>query len=138
MGERAALRNDGIPTVGFTWYSLTDQSIGTPRFASRTATSIRSACTISIATSARSGEAYKQLIKDWRDVLPASSVCLTVPIVPPSQCGVRRTRCARRPSATAASSRRCATSRRWGRELASAPDFFGTLTHAKTGRGEQR
>jgi beta-glucosidase len=30
------------------------------------------------------GRAYKQLIQDWRDVLPASSVCLTVPVVPPS------------------------------------------------------
>jgi hypothetical protein len=27
------------------------------------------------------------LIADWREVLPASSVCLVVPIVPPSQAG---------------------------------------------------
>jgi hypothetical protein len=26
------------------------------------------------------GKAYKQLIADWRNVLPASSVCLVVPI----------------------------------------------------------
>ena len=26
------------------------------------------------------GKAYKQLIADWRNVLPASSVCLIVPI----------------------------------------------------------
>jgi beta-glucosidase/6-phospho-beta-glucosidase/beta-galactosidase len=25
MGSVLRLRNDGIPTVGFTWYSLTDQ-----------------------------------------------------------------------------------------------------------------
>jgi len=31
------------------------------------------------------GKAYKQLIRDWRDVLPASSMCLAVPIVPPSK-----------------------------------------------------
>jgi hypothetical protein len=31
------------------------------------------------------GKAYKKLIKDWREVLPASSMCLAVPIVPPSQ-----------------------------------------------------
>ena len=31
------------------------------------------------------GKAYKQLIQDWREVLPASSVCLAVPLVPPSQ-----------------------------------------------------
>jgi len=33
------------------------------------------------------GRAYKQLIADWRDVLPASSVCLVVPLVPPNQSG---------------------------------------------------
>jgi hypothetical protein len=27
------------------------------------------------------------LIENWRDVLPASSLCLAVPIVPPSQWG---------------------------------------------------
>jgi hypothetical protein len=26
------------------------------------------------------GRAYKQLIADWRNVLPASSVCLVVPV----------------------------------------------------------
>jgi hypothetical protein len=31
------------------------------------------------------GKAYKQLIKDWGEVLPTSSVCLSVPIVKPSQ-----------------------------------------------------
>ena len=31
------------------------------------------------------GRAYKQLIKDWREVLPAQSVCLTVPLVLPSE-----------------------------------------------------
>ncbi|MEO7800392.1 MAG: hypothetical protein ABIR81_00240, partial [Ginsengibacter sp.] len=29
------------------------------------------------------GEAYKQLIKDWRQVLPTQSVCLNVPIAVP-------------------------------------------------------
>ena len=31
------------------------------------------------------GRAYKKLISDWRDVLPAQSVCLVVPLVPPSR-----------------------------------------------------
>ena len=35
----------------------------------------------------RVGQAYKQLIKDWRDVLPAQSICLVVPIVTPQQSG---------------------------------------------------
>lgn len=30
-------------------------------------------------------EAYKQLISEWQYVLPARSVCLTVPIVMPSE-----------------------------------------------------
>jgi hypothetical protein len=33
------------------------------------------------------GKAYKKLIADWRDVLPAQSVCLVVPLVPPSRSG---------------------------------------------------
>ena len=33
------------------------------------------------------GTAYKQLIRDWGDVLPAQSVCLIVPVVPPSKAG---------------------------------------------------
>ena len=32
----------------------------------------------------RVGQAYKQLIRDWHDVLPAQSVCLVVPIVTPA------------------------------------------------------
>jgi beta-glucosidase len=31
------------------------------------------------------GKAYKQLIQDWRDVLPAQSLCLVVPVVPPAR-----------------------------------------------------
>jgi hypothetical protein len=31
------------------------------------------------------GRSYKQLIADWREVLPTQSVCLSVPIVPPSE-----------------------------------------------------
>jgi hypothetical protein len=31
------------------------------------------------------GRAYKQLIADWREVLPTHSVCLQVPIVWPSE-----------------------------------------------------
>jgi hypothetical protein len=31
------------------------------------------------------GAAYKQLIADWRDVLPTQSVCLVVPIATPHE-----------------------------------------------------
>jgi len=33
------------------------------------------------------GRAYKQLIKDWRQVLPTQSICLTVPVVTPQEHG---------------------------------------------------
>jgi hypothetical protein len=31
------------------------------------------------------GRSYKQLIRDWGAVLPTQSVCLTVPVAPPSE-----------------------------------------------------
>ena len=31
------------------------------------------------------GQAYRKLIADWREVLPTQSVCLRVPVFPPSQ-----------------------------------------------------
>ena len=31
------------------------------------------------------GRSYKQLIADWRDVLPTQSICLNVPIIWPSE-----------------------------------------------------
>ena len=33
------------------------------------------------------GTAYKQLIADWRDVLPMQSVCMVAPIATPSEHG---------------------------------------------------
>ena len=33
------------------------------------------------------GKAYKQLIADWRDVLPAQSRCLAVPLAAPGDRG---------------------------------------------------
>lgn len=78
------VRNVGIPTVGFTWYSLTDQTDWD--------TALRklnhSVCPVGLYDLDRNirpvGRAYKKLIDDWRAVLPASSMCLVVPIVPPS------------------------------------------------------
>ena len=31
------------------------------------------------------GRAYRQLIQDWRNVLPTQSLCLTVPVVMPGE-----------------------------------------------------
>lgn len=78
------LRNDGIPTVGFTWYSLTDQVDWDVALREKRGT-VNPLGLYDLDRNIRAvGRAYKQLISDWRDVLPASSVCLVVPIVPPS------------------------------------------------------
>ncbi|QRM31971.1 family 1 glycosylhydrolase [Microvirga sp. VF16] len=80
------VRNTGVPIVGFTWYSLTDQmdwdtalreenNRPTPVGLYDLNRNIRPV-----------GRCYKQLIHDWCDVLPAQSVCLTVPVVRPQEC----------------------------------------------------
>ena len=79
------VRNDGVPIVGFTWYSLTDQvdwdtalreSHGrvNPRGLYDLDRKIRPV-----------GEAYKELIREWREVLPTQSVVLSLPAFPPSR-----------------------------------------------------
>lgn len=79
------VRNSGVPIVGFTWYSLTDQvdwdtalrednGVVNPLGLYDLDRKIRPV-----------GEAYRRLISDWRDVLPAQSVCLSVPLVLPSE-----------------------------------------------------
>ncbi len=86
------LRNVGIPTVGFTWYSLTDQVDwdSALRFQNGTVNKLG---LYDLNRKIRNvGRAYKQLISDWRDVLPSQSVCLVVPIVPPSQAGDKHAR----------------------------------------------
>ncbi|WP_315725380.1 family 1 glycosylhydrolase [Sphingosinicella rhizophila] len=81
------LRNVGIPTVGFTWYSLTDQVDWDTALREQNG-NVNALGLYDLDRKIRNvGRAYKQLIADWRDVLPASSVCLVVPIVPPSQAG---------------------------------------------------
>jgi beta-glucosidase len=79
------VRNNRMPIVGFTWYSLTDQidwdialcelrGKVNPRGLYDLDRTIRPV-----------GQAYKQLIAQWREVLPTQSVCLFVPVVLPSE-----------------------------------------------------
>ncbi|HEX2136699.1 MAG TPA: family 1 glycosylhydrolase [Microvirga sp.] len=79
------VRNDGVPIVGFTWYSLTDQmdwDVGLREENNRPTP-------VGLYDLDRNirpvGRSYKQLIRDWREVLPAQSVCLTVPVVLPGE-----------------------------------------------------
>jgi beta-glucosidase len=81
------IRNVGIPTVGFTWYSLTDQ-IDWDTALRQKNNRVHPVGLFDLDRNIRPvGLAYKKLIADWRDILPASSLCLVVPIVPPSRSG---------------------------------------------------
>ena len=74
------LRNVGIPTVGFTWYSLTDQVDWDTALRQQNG-NVNPLGLFDLDRNIRNvGKAYKDLIRDWGEVLPASSVCLTVPL----------------------------------------------------------
>ncbi|QFU16468.1 family 1 glycosylhydrolase [Microvirga thermotolerans] len=79
------IRNTGVPVVGFTWYSLTDQvdwDVALRQENNR----ITPVGLFDLDRNIRPvGRAYRQLIRDWRDVLPAQSVCLRVPVALPSE-----------------------------------------------------
>ncbi len=77
------VRAVGVPVMGFTWYSLTDQvdwdcalrenkGVVNPLGLYDLDRNIRNV-----------GKAYKQLIADWGGVLGAQSVCLTIPVFMP-------------------------------------------------------
>ncbi len=79
------VRNSGVPIVGFTWYSLTDQMDWDTALREEN----NRATPVGLYDLDRKirpvGRAYQTLIRDWREVLPAQSVCLTVPLVLPSE-----------------------------------------------------
>jgi beta-glucosidase/6-phospho-beta-glucosidase/beta-galactosidase len=74
------LRNDGVPIVGFTWYSLTDQVDWDIALRENKGT-VNALGLYDLQRKIRPvGQAYKKLIEDWAAVLPTQSVCLTVPL----------------------------------------------------------
>jgi beta-glucosidase len=74
------VRNRGIPVVGFTWYSLTDQ-IDWDTAMREANNRVHPVGLYDLDRKPRPvGLAYKRLIEEWRDVLPTQSVCLHVPI----------------------------------------------------------
>jgi beta-glucosidase len=78
------VRNDGVPIVGFTWYSLIDQ-VDWDTALREDNNNVNALGLYDLNRNIRPvGKAYKQLIKDWRHVLPTQSVCLNVPIELPS------------------------------------------------------
>jgi hypothetical protein len=79
------VRNDGVPIVGFTWYSLTDQVDWNVALRHNNQT-VNPLGLYDLNRNIRPvGEAYKQLIKDWRQVLPTQSSCFIVPIALPNE-----------------------------------------------------
>ena len=74
------VRNDGIPVVGFTWYSLTDQ-VDWDLALREEKNHVHPVGLFDLDRKIRPvGEAYKTLIQQWRGVLPTQSVCLRVPV----------------------------------------------------------
>jgi beta-glucosidase/6-phospho-beta-glucosidase/beta-galactosidase len=79
------VRNKGIPVIGFTWYSLTDQVDWDTALREKNG-NVNPLGLYDLDRNIRAvGVAYKQLIKDWCEVLPVRSVCLRVPVVFPSE-----------------------------------------------------
>lgn len=79
------VRNDGVPIVGFTWYSLTDQVDWDTALREQNGR-VNPLGLFDLDRRIRPvGEAYRQLIHDWRAVLPTQSVCLRLPVVFPDE-----------------------------------------------------
>jgi beta-glucosidase/6-phospho-beta-glucosidase/beta-galactosidase len=77
------VRNDGVPVVGFTWYSLVDQVDWDSALREMRGT-VNPLGLYDLDRKPRAvGKAYRQLIADWRQVLPTHSVCLQVPVTMP-------------------------------------------------------
>ena len=70
------LKDDGVPILGFTWYSLTDQVDWN--------TALREdngfVCPLGLYDLDRKirpvGKAYKKLVEQWRNILPTESLSL--------------------------------------------------------------
>jgi beta-glucosidase/6-phospho-beta-glucosidase/beta-galactosidase len=79
------LRNSGVPLIGFTWYPLVDQIIQTDT-GLQAHDDVRPVGLFDLDRRARPvGVAYRSLIEQWQQVLPAQSVCLIVPVALPSE-----------------------------------------------------
>jgi beta-glucosidase len=79
------IRNSGIPIVGFTWYSLTDQVDWDTALRENNGR-VNPLGLYDLDRKPRAvGKAYKKLISDWRDLLATQSACLVLPIFLPSE-----------------------------------------------------
>lgn len=83
------VRNNGVPLVGFTWFPLVDQvnwSESGRLVVEGPQDQINPVGLYDVHRKLRPvGDAYRQLIREWRHLLPAQSVCLLLPITLPSE-----------------------------------------------------
>ena len=74
------VRNNGIPVVGFTWYSLVDQVDWDSALRENKGT-VNPLGLFDLNRKMRAvGKAYQELICEWKHVLPTQSICLRVPL----------------------------------------------------------
>jgi hypothetical protein len=79
------IRRNGVPVLGFTWYSLTDQ-VDWDIALREDNGNVNALGLYDLDRKIRPvGRAYKKLIADWANLLEAQSVCLTIPVFPPSE-----------------------------------------------------
>jgi beta-glucosidase/6-phospho-beta-glucosidase/beta-galactosidase len=72
------LRKDGIPIIGFTWYSLTDQKDWDTQLRENNGNTNSCGLYDLNRVIRPVGEAYKELIANWRDILPTGSIGLQI------------------------------------------------------------
>jgi beta-glucosidase/6-phospho-beta-glucosidase/beta-galactosidase len=70
------LKDDGVPIIGFTWYSLTDQMDWDTTLRENNG-NVNPLGLYSLDRKIRPvGEAYRRLVREWRHILPTESICL--------------------------------------------------------------
>jgi beta-glucosidase/6-phospho-beta-glucosidase/beta-galactosidase len=78
-----SIRNSGVPVVGFTWYSLTDQVDWDTALRENNGR-VNPLGLFDLDRNIRPvGVAYRDLIRAWGKVLPTQSACLQVPVALP-------------------------------------------------------
>jgi beta-glucosidase len=76
------LRNDGIPMLGFTWYSITDQ-VDWQHALREDRGELTPVGLFDLERRIRPvGEAYRRLIATWAEVLPTQDLGLPIPVEP--------------------------------------------------------
>jgi hypothetical protein len=76
--QMVRLKEDGIPIVGFTWYSLTDQ-VDWDTALREDAGRVNALGLFDLDRKIRPvGEAYRRLITQWRDIIPRESLVLVL------------------------------------------------------------